>query len=201
MLATPAVATPGGGVAAATTPAQAAQAAPAGERGISADPMCNRGTHKLTWTSKKTSWVVTHRSVLENYTGGTATKTRKAEKVKEVGASVKATAGAKVSGKVVLASLEGSVGLELQAEGERTKKSSESVTFKVKKNGTYVFYAGTKKAGGYYTQWRCDGGMKWIKTGRYGKAQSWTVKTEGGVRCGAKPPKKSLAAAVKKKYC
>ncbi|MGW9302549.1 MULTISPECIES: hypothetical protein [Streptomyces] len=201
MLATPAVATPGGGVATAKTPAQAAQAAPAGERGISADPMCNRGTHKLTWTNKKTSWVVTHRSVLENYTGGTATKTRKAEKVKEVGASVKATAGAKVSGKVVLASLEGSVGLELQAEGKRTKKSSESVTFKVKKNGTYVFYAGTKKAGGYYTQWRCDGGTKWIKTGRHGKAQSWTVKTEGGVRCGAKVSKKSLAAVVKKKYC
>ncbi|MFD3414343.1 hypothetical protein [Streptomyces cyaneofuscatus] len=114
---------------------------------------------------------------------------------------MKATAGAKVSGKVVLAGLEGSAGLELQAEGKRTNKKSESATFKVSKNGTYVFYAGTRKAGGYYTQWRCDAGTKWIKTGRYGKAQSWTVKTEGGVRCGAKVPKKSPAATVKKKYC
>ncbi|MEU1483074.1 hypothetical protein [Streptomyces sp. NPDC005752] len=68
------------------------------------------------------------------------------------------------------------------------------------KDGTYVFYAGTKKAKGYYTQHRCDRGTKWIKTGRYGKAQSWTVSTEGGVRCATKPPKTSPAVA-EKKYC
>ncbi|OKJ19909.1 hypothetical protein AMK21_16380 [Streptomyces sp. CB00316] len=139
--------------------------------------------------------------MLENCTGGTATKTRKAEKVTEVGAPVKATAGAKVSGKVVLAGLEGSVGLELQAEGKRTNRESESVTFKLTKNGKYVFYAGTRKAGGYYTQWRCDAGTKWIKTGRYGEAQGWTVRTDGGLRCGTKVPKNSLAAVVKKKHC
>ncbi|MBM7437400.1 hypothetical protein [Streptomyces sp. HB132] len=165
------------------------------------DPMCNPGSTKLTWTQKSKTWVVTHRKVLENYTGGTATKTYGAQKVTEVGASVTATAGAKVSGTVVMASLEGSLGLELMAEGKRTREKSESVSFRVAKDGTYVFYAGTKKAKGYYTQHRCDRGTKWIKTGRYGKAQSWTVSTEGGVRCATKPPKTSLAAVAKKKYC
>ncbi|MDF6044655.1 hypothetical protein LRD69_21405 [Streptomyces sp. JH14] len=145
--------------------------------------------------------MVTHRKVLENCTGGTATKTVSAEKVCEITASVTATAGSKVSGKIVLVSLEGSIGLELKAEGKRAKKTAESISYKVGKNGTYVFFAGIRKAGGYYTQWRCDRGTKWIKTGRYGKAQSWTTAVEGGLRCGTKPPKGSLAEAVKKTYC
>ncbi|MEU1483075.1 hypothetical protein [Streptomyces sp. NPDC005752] len=82
------------------------------------DPMCNPGSTKLTWAQKSKAWVVTHRKVLENYTGGTATKTYSAQKVTEVGASVTATAGAKVSGTVVMAGLEGSLGLELMAEGK-----------------------------------------------------------------------------------
>ncbi|MET7857319.1 hypothetical protein ABZS81_08825 [Streptomyces sp. NPDC005318] len=176
-------------------------AAPAVAASSGNDPMCSPGRTKLTWTGKAKPWVVTHRKVLENYTGGTATKTFSAEKVREITASVTATAGSKVSGKIVLASLEGSIGLELKAEGKRTKKTAESISYKVSKNGTYVFFAGTRKAGGYYTQWRCDRGTKWIKTGRYGKAQSWTTAVEGGLRCGTKPPKGSLAEAVRKTYC
>lgn len=165
------------------------------------DPMCSPGRTKLTWSSKAKPWVVTHKRVVEHYTGGPGKKTYKTEKVTEVKASVKATAGAKVSGKVVLASLEGSLGLELAAEGKVTNKKSESVTYNLTKFDTYVFYSGTRKASGYYTQYRCDRGTKWIKTGRYGKAQSWTSAVEGGVRCGLKPPKDSLAAVAKKKYC
>ncbi|MFJ1899202.1 MULTISPECIES: hypothetical protein [unclassified Streptomyces] len=177
--------------AALTTPAMAA----------GNDPMCGPGRMKLTWSSKSKPWVVTHRRVVEHYTGSSGKRTYKTTKVTEVKASVKATAGAKVSGKVVLASLEGSIDLELAAEGKITNTKSETVTYNLTKYDTYVFYSGTRKATGYYTQYRCDGGTKWIKTGRYGKAQSWTAAVEGGVRCGTKPPKASLAAVVKKKYC
>ncbi|MFG2558934.1 hypothetical protein [Streptomyces sp. NPDC048496] len=145
--------------------------------------------------------VITHGKVVENYTGGTVTKTFSAEKVREVRASVTATSGGKVGGDVVLASLEGSVGLELQAEGKVTNTKSESISFKLTKNGKYVLYAGTKKASGYYAQYRCDRGTKWVKTGRYGKAQSWTVPAEGGLRCGVKVPKGSLAEVAKNKCC
>ncbi|MGW3655820.1 hypothetical protein ACWD6R_08940 [Streptomyces sp. NPDC005151] len=99
-------------------------------------PMCSPGRTKLTWTSKAKPWVVTHRKVLENSTGGTAKKTFGAEKVREITAAVTATVGSKVSGKIVLASLEASVGLELKAEGEATRKTSESITHQVSKNGT-----------------------------------------------------------------
>ncbi|MEV7427229.1 MULTISPECIES: hypothetical protein [unclassified Streptomyces] len=173
-----------------------AVAAPAGN-----DPMCNPGSNKLTWSSTSKPWLVTHRKVVENYTGGTATKTFSAQKVSEVTASVTATAGTKVSGKVGIASLEANLGLELKAEKKKTNTKAESISYTLSKNGTYVLYAGTKKATGYYTQYRCDRGTKWIKTGRYGKVVSWTVPTEGGLRCGTTPPKASLAATVKKKYC
>ncbi|MFJ5100693.1 hypothetical protein [Streptomyces sp. NPDC088554] len=183
------------------TAASCMLAAPAVAAPASNDPMCNPGMTKLTWFSAQKPWVVTHRKVLENYTGGTASKTYSAEKVSEITASVSTTAGAKVSGSVVIGSLEGSLGLELKAEKKSTNKKSESVTYKLSKNGTYVLYSGTRRASGYYTQWRCDRGTKWIATGREGKAVSWTVPTEGGVRCGTTVPKGSLAAVVKKKYC
>ncbi|MFC9175047.1 hypothetical protein [Streptomyces sp. NPDC057107] len=60
---------------------------------------------------------------------GTATRVPAAEKVREAGGSVKATAGAGGGGKAVQAGLEGSVGRGRQAEGRRTTRKSESVTF------------------------------------------------------------------------
>ncbi|MDX3841691.1 hypothetical protein [Streptomyces europaeiscabiei] len=164
------------------------------------DPMCNRGTIKYTWTDVKRSWVITHRNRLVNQTGGQATKTYKLTKVKEVGASVKATVGGKVSANIAIASLEEKIDLELAAEGKRTSEETESLGWKMKKNGTYVFYRGTEKVTGYYTQWRCDV-TKWAKTGRGGKVQSWTIEEEGGLRCQDKIPKKGMVYAAKKKYC
>ncbi|WP_329312966.1 hypothetical protein [Streptomyces sp. NBC_01262] len=166
-----------------------------------ADPICDRGSTKLTWTDVSKTWVVTHKLILENYTGGTATKTFTVKKIDEVTASVKATVGAKVSASVAIASIEENVSLELMASGKHTSESSESVQWTLSKNGDYVLYSGTKKVVGYYTNWRCDAGTKWIKTGQYGKTQSWTVAVDGGVRCAASPGKKTLAYAVKKKYC
>lgn len=166
-----------------------------------ADPICNRGTTKLTWTNVSKTWVVTHRDILENHTGGTATQTFTVKKIAEVAASVKATVGGKVGASVAIASIEEHVDLELQGSGKHTTETSRTVTFKLTKDGDYVFYSGTKKVVGYYTNWRCDRGIKWIKTGQYGKVQSWTIEVKGGLRCSAKPPKASLAYQVKKTYC
>ncbi|MFC9248523.1 hypothetical protein ACFT7S_32230 [Streptomyces sp. NPDC057136] len=176
--------------------ASAVLAAPAAAAPLSNDPMCGPGTTRLVWTGVEKTWVVTHRSV-----PGAATEAGEVQKVDEVAALVKATAGAKISGAVVLAGLEESMGLELQAEGKVTNARPEAVSFDVPKDGTYVFYFGVEKVSGYYTQYRCDGGTKWLRTERYGKAQSWARDVEGGLLCSTKPPKASLAAVVKKKYC
>ncbi|WP_327399904.1 hypothetical protein OG194_06620 [Streptomyces sp. NBC_01288] len=65
--------------------------------------------------------------------------------------------------------------------------------------GASVIYSGTRKVTGNWTRWACDG-IGCVKTGQYGKAQSWTDAVDGGVRCDATVPKSNLAAAVKKKY-
>ncbi|WP_262057428.1 hypothetical protein [Streptomyces sp. STR69] len=156
--------------------------------------------HKITWAKVTKPWAITHRKVIENYTGGTVTKTYSVEKVLMIGASVTYTAGAKISAEVLIASLEGSASLQLQASGSYTNKHSESITYTLKQNGTYVIYSGTRKVSGNWTRWACDG-IGWVKTGQRGKAQSWTDQVDGGVRCNATVPKTSLAYAVKKKYC
>lgn len=138
--------------------------------------------------------------MIENYTGGTASHTYTIQHIRTIGASVKATAGGKVSASIAIASLEEKLDVELQVSGSYTSSDSESVTFAFSKDDTYVLYAGTRKATGKYTRWSCSGSA-WIKTGQVGNAQSWTDTREGGVRCGATVPKKSLAAAVKKTYC
>ena len=161
---------------------------------------CTANAHKITWAKVAKPWAVTHRKVIENYTGGTVTKTYSVEKVLTIGASVTYTAGAKISADVVVVSLEGSASLQLQASGSYTNKHSESITYTLKKNGTYVIYSGTRKVTGNWTRWVCNG-IGYVKTGQYGKAQSWTDAVDGGVRCDATVPKSSLAAAVKKKYC
>ncbi|MFI8178980.1 hypothetical protein OG539_26765 [Actinacidiphila glaucinigra] len=175
-------------------------AVPAGSAGA-AEPICNPGKHRFTWTDVSKQWVVTHKAQIENYTGGTASRTYTAKKITKVAASVKATVGAKVGANIAIASIEEHVDLELQLSGEHTRESSVSVSYKFTKDGDYIIYSGTRKVSGYYTYWRCDRGTKWVKTGQYGKTQSWTLEVDGGVRCTAKPGKSTLAYAVKKKYC
>jgi hypothetical protein len=167
---------------------------------------CSVGSHRLAWSSVKKTWVITHATVLENYTGGVATKEFTAEKVNEVSASASATEGEKLSANVIIADLEGNVELSLQLAGSHTSTHSETISYQLSKNGTYVIYSGTKKVTGNYTRYKCvstktDILPHWVKNGQRGTAKSWTTKVEGGVRCNAKVPKSSLAAAAKKKYC
>ncbi|WP_406119939.1 hypothetical protein [Streptomyces sp. NBC_00989] len=161
---------------------------------------CTANSHKITWAKVAKPWAVTHRKVIENYTGGTVTKTYSVETVLTIGSSVTFTAGAKVKADAILESLEATADLQLQVSGSYTNKHAESISYKLSKNGTYVIYSGTRKVTGNWTRWACDG-IGYIKTGQHGKAQSWTDEVDGGVRCNATVPKTSLAAAVKKKYC
>ncbi|MEU6621755.1 hypothetical protein ABZ926_13410 [Streptomyces litmocidini] len=165
-----------------------------------AEMMCNPGSVKYTWSTVSKTPTITHRRAIEHYTGGTITKTVSAQVVTTLTASVTATAGAEVSGNVALVSLGGKVGLELKAEGSRTNTRTESITHRLTQRGKYVLYAGTTKTQGYYTQFRCDRGTRWVNTGNYGKAVSFTVTTEGGLRCGTSVPAGSLASYAKR-YC
>ncbi|MBK3563364.1 MULTISPECIES: hypothetical protein [unclassified Streptomyces] len=158
------------------------------------------GKYKITWSAKKSPWAITHRKVIENYTGGTVTKTYSVEKIYVLGASATFTAGAKFKQDAVLESMEESFDAQLQMSGSYTNKHAESITYTLSKNDTYVLYSGTHKVTGNWTRYKCEA-SHWFKTGQYGKAQSWTQEVDGGVRCGATVPKTSLAAAVKKKYC
>ncbi|WP_157848184.1 hypothetical protein [Streptomyces exfoliatus] len=176
-------------------------ALPGASANAAGDPMCSPNTTKLVWSNTKKDWVVTHRRTIENYTGAPASRTYSAQKVDEVTASVTITAGATVSKSLAMASLEVNVGLELQAAGTRTKTTAESITWTMSSGSKYVFYAGTRKASGYYTQYRCDRGTRWVNTGAYGKVESWTELSEGGLRCTIRPPAGSLAAKVKTKFC
>ncbi|GAA3927447.1 hypothetical protein GCM10022244_40780 [Streptomyces gulbargensis] len=165
-----------------------------------AEMMCSPGSQKYTWSTVSKSPVVTHRKAIEHYTDGTVVKTVSAQSVTSITASVTATSGVEVSGNVALASLSGKVGLELKAEGSKTKTTAESIQHRLSTRGKYVLYAGTMKTQGYYTQFRCDRGTRWVNTGNYGKAISFTVATEGGLRCGTSVPAGSLAAYAKR-YC
>ncbi|WP_329621343.1 hypothetical protein OG357_13345 [Streptomyces sp. NBC_01255] len=165
-----------------------------------ADPMCRAGSIKYTWSTVSKSPVVTHRKAIEHYTGGVVTKTVSASSVTSITASVTATSGVEVSGSVAMASFSGKVGLELKAEGSKTKTTAESITHRLSSRGKYVLYSGTVKTQGYYTQFRCDRGTRWVNTGNYGKAISFTVATEGGLKCGTSVPAGSLASYAKR-YC
>ncbi|MFF9425644.1 hypothetical protein [Streptomyces sp. NPDC014746] len=176
-------------------------ALPAGSASAAGDPMCSPGRTKLVWSNLKKEWVVTHKREIENYTGGPAAKTYTAERVKQITAAVTVTMGTTVGANVAIGSLEVAAGLDLQASGTKTKTSSESITWNLSSGSKYVFYAGTRQAQGYYTQYRCDRGTRWVTTGRYGKALSWTELSEGGLRCSIRPPAGSLAALAKRLYC
>lgn len=179
------------GVAASLLSAVPAAAAPSG-------PMiCDSGSMALKWSSVSKKWVVTHAQMVENFTDGPVTKKVSAKKVNTVRSQVEKQGGGSVGADFAIVKLGVEVKVHLQKNKRVTNQRSESIKYKLTRKGAYVLYSGTKKVSGYYTAYRCDGGTKWIKTGQYGKAQSWTVPVEGGVRCKTRVPKNSLAHKAK----
>ncbi|EKX66290.1 hypothetical protein PV416_38735 [Streptomyces ipomoeae] len=183
------------GVVASLPVAVPASAAPSG-------PMiCDPGSIALKWDFVSKKWVVTHAAMVEKkYPGGSVTKKISTKKVNTVRSQVEKHGGGGIEANFAILKLGGEAKVQLQKNKKVTNQRSESVKYKLTRQGTYVFYSGTKKVSGYYTAYRCDAGTKWVKTGQYGKAQSWTVPVEGGVHCKTKVSKNSLAHKAKK-FC
>lgn len=160
---------------------------------------CTPPPNKLTWSSATTSWVLTGHKGWENFTGAPATWTKTITKTVSVDAGVTTTGTVSATANVKIASLGATTGLSLQASGSKTATGSESVTYTVPNGGTTIFYAGTRKATGSYTEYKanCTTGV-WVKIAT-GTARSWTTELEGGLFCGTVPPANSLASEAKKK--
>ncbi|PBC80229.1 hypothetical protein SAMN05428945_5311 [Streptomyces sp. 2224.1] len=170
----------------------------------SAGPLiCDPGSTAVRWDYTKKPWKITHETSKENYSGGELRRTVTVERIRRLQARAELHTGVEVESGLatkIFASLKGKLDLTLAGEGEWTKKASEKVEWRMKKQGRYVFYAGRRQASGYWQVYRCDGGTKWV-AGKYGFAKSFSLNTEGAVWCKARPSRKSLAYVVKKHYC
>lgn len=156
------------------------------------------------WSSVTKPWQVTHALRVENFTGSPSTKTWSVTKRQVLTASVTVTASAAGSVSAgVLGKLEVETGLELQAIGETTLEVNETTTYTVQPgtgmDGVTVIFAGTVQATGNWTYNKCSSNLTVLKS--YGTAKSWTVNTEGGVRCSTTPPSNTLAYRAKQLYC
>ncbi|MEO3976549.1 hypothetical protein [Streptomyces sp. CAU 1734] len=169
--------------------------------GAAAAPVvCEPGYKHAKWTSRKHSWVITHARQINIPQHGTGTFTKSATYQTSVSSSREITAGASYSASWVISSLDAHVSGTLAKAGEKTKARSESVTVNFNKPGTYVVFSGVKRASGYYAAKTCNArGTGWGKTG-HGKARSWNVNAEGGVKCTEKPAKGTAKRAAKA-YC
>ncbi|GED84962.1 hypothetical protein [Streptomyces sp. 6-11-2] len=168
----------------------------------SAKPLvCEPGYKSATWSSLSNAWVITHAKQINIPSGGTGTYTKSATYRRTVSSGREITGGASYSASWVISSMDAHVSGTLTKAGEKTKETSESVTFNFNKPGTYVVFSGVKKASGYYKAKTCNSnGTDWTKVG-YGKARSWNVQAEGAVKCSEKPKSGTAKLAAKKGYC
>jgi hypothetical protein len=165
--------------------------------------ICEPSKTTVTWALVKKPWGITHAEQHENYTGSSMTRTESVSKVTVLTGSVKYTAGTSASISVgkIIGSLEAKSDLELAGSGSKTTSKSVSVKSTMGHQGVYVYYAGRRRATGYWTAHLCNGnGTRLITVGE-GTAQSYSINADGAIWCKAVPSKSSLAYAVKKKYC
>lgn len=186
------------GVAGVAAPAHASDVAP---MAIVCD---TAGETWWTWSSVTKPWQVTHALRVENFTGSPITKTWSVTKRQVLTASVTVTASAAGSVSAgVLGKLEVQTGLELQAIGEATLEVNETTSYTVQPgtgtNAITVIFAGTVQATGNWSYNKCSSNLTVVRS--YGTAKSWTVNTEGGVRCSTAPPSSTLAYRAKQLYC
>ncbi|RZU74911.1 hypothetical protein EV384_3403 [Micromonospora kangleipakensis] len=163
----------------------------------------NRGKKWFEWSNKVASQTVTHARRLENFTGSDMTLTRSVTRKQTITASLSYTSGATVSASVVVANLDVQTGYTLQAAGEKTTETNISVTATMKSGsglyGVYIFYGGTLVYSGSYKYQYCNNSGL-MQTLQSGKAKSWTIETDGAVRCRGTSPI-GLAVKAKSQYC
>lgn len=162
--------------------------------------VCEPGYKSATWTDLSGGWVVTHAKQINIPSGGTGTYSKTATYRRTVTSGREVTAGGSYSASWVISSMDAHVSGTLSKAGEKTKETSESVTYNFNKPGTYVVFSGVKKASGYYKAKTCNShGTGWGNVG-YGKAHSWNVQAEGAVKCSERPKSGTIKKAAKA-YC
>ncbi|MFD7212547.1 hypothetical protein [Streptomyces cyaneofuscatus] len=149
------------------------------------------------WASAKKQWVITHMDSYENY-GSTSMKiTVTKEKSTVITAAVTLSVGATGGMGAFMTKLGAEVGLQLQASGESTKKTTIAVEATVPARKKYVFYSGTRKAWGKQERVGCDSRRCRVTAKKEGK--SWTSRTNGVYQCGTTP--KSGLSKLAKRDC
>jgi hypothetical protein len=176
---------------------------PAVTSASAASVICEPNSKTVTWASVTKPWGITHAEQHENYTGSPETRTESVSKVTVLSGTITYSTGAKanISLAKVMGSLEGHTDLSLAASGSKTTKKDLKVTSTMAKQGVYIYYAGRRRATGWWTGYQCNGNGTKLTTVATGTAQSYSINADGAIWCKAKPSKSSLGYAVKKKYC
>lgn len=152
--------------------------------------------------SATSSPVVTHAWNKVLAPGGSWNRKTTITKVNYVEASVQYHAEASIGADKVIAKAELKVGVDLRVAGSHTRTTSieENVSIhnSTGKNREYVVFSGTVKHSGRYKKWWCNNdytiGVK------YGNWKSWSVVSDGTVRCDLSAPNR-VAKKAKALYC
>jgi hypothetical protein len=159
------------------------------------------GAPDQTWRSWKnvgSNPVVTHATAFENDGDTTLESTETVEKQTVITAGAEVTVGVTATAKVLVGELSKNASLKIQASGAFTTKTSVATKISVPKQSHYLYFRGTVKVAGKFTEYQCKRD-KLTKKGT-GSARSFTVNTTGQLNCN-KTPKKALAKLAKKQYC
>jgi hypothetical protein len=147
--------------------------------------------------------VVTHAWNKVLAPGGSWSKKTTITKVNQVEASVQYHSEVSVGAEKVIAKAEAKVGMDLRAAGSATRSSSieeqVSLTNSTKQNREYVVFAGTIRHSGRYKKWWCNSSTYKVEV-KYGRWKSWTVMTDGTIRCDLTAPNR-VARRAKALYC
>ncbi|QNP70420.1 hypothetical protein IAG44_13835 [Streptomyces roseirectus] len=163
--------------------------------------VCEPGYKSAKWTNVSQKWVITHAKQISIASGSTGTHSKTATYRTTVSSGREVTAGVNYSANWVISSLDANVSGTLTRAGEKTKETSETITFNFNQPGTYAIFSGVKKVTGYYSAKTCNSrGTGWVNAG-YGKGQSWSVEAEGAVKCSERPAAGSAKRAAKDGYC
>jgi hypothetical protein len=158
--------------------------------------ICDPNYQYANFTSHSTPWYLTHATGYTIPSGGTGSVSKTVSKIGSVTAAVSYSSSAKVSADVVFGSLEGTVGVSIEASGTITVQTSETVTVNLNSSGRYVFFDGVHKASGNWSGGICNGSGTAV-TYTNGSAVSWSITWDGAVNCASSYPSGSLEALAR----
>ncbi|MEV6601464.1 hypothetical protein AB0M36_32115 [Actinoplanes sp. NPDC051346] len=174
-----------------------AEAAPPGPD--FAPVICERGHQSARFVSKVKSNVITHKKKVSIADGMTGSKSITTTVERSVSASVTFNQSTQISASVVIASLEGAIGLELASNLSQTSTNSQTFNMNFNKPGTYIVFDGVEKASGAWTGSKCNSnGTALVPVS--GKATSWAIGHEGSINCASNYRAGSMQAKAKE-YC